>query len=141
MNKLCIGACAFIALSCASVPRQRAVNLVVATDGIADEFAAVWSAGVYAKIEQCKAKNLPTPEQRRDCLGVFAKSGDEVAALLSALVVAQSAVKAAAECEAKKAVDIPTDCILPQPGDWRVLVEKMINAWDDIRPLLKEIKQ
>ena len=50
---------------------------LVGVDIALEEAAKAWAAAVDAKIALCRAKDLPTPKAREDCLGIFAR-GKEV---------------------------------------------------------------
>lgn len=46
-----------------------------------DESAKIWEAAVQAAIKDCRSRGLETPEQRRECLGIFAE-GEKVIPVL-----------------------------------------------------------
>ncbi len=54
-----------------------AQKALVGVDIALEEAAKAWSSAVDAQIAVCRAKNLQTPKEREDCLGIFAR-GKEV---------------------------------------------------------------
>ncbi len=69
----------------------------------ADEAADLWAEGVDARISHCRAKDLPTPQARAECLGPWGK-GEEFSGELKELRDAYDvAATALAELEAAAA--------------------------------------
>lgn len=113
---------------CASA-KVTATRIVAASDIAADELADTWSAASDSRIAECRTKDLPTPEERAECLGPFKPAETQkVVAAIQALVVVQLAVKSAAECEELKA------CV--EKTDWRTLATEAAEAWAALKPYI-----
>lgn len=114
---------------CANTHKGRAVQLVMASDAIADEIAKSWSAGVDAQISHCKAAlgegDGVTNEQRAECMGIFGK-GDPLEAATQTLVSAQTTIKEAVKCEELKTC--------PEKVDWKALKDTVLDAWNALKP-------
>lgn len=129
---------------CANTPKGRAVQVVVASDGVADEFAEQWDDLAHARIDKCRAEGHETPDAREKCMGVFAKIKDEVAAAVETLVAAQMAIKLAVECESnplKMPAEALAKCGTDKAADWKALEAQVMNAVDAIRPIIQEIRK
>lgn len=63
-------------LACAPSIRDTATQVAVASKGIADQGAKTWVSYVDRQIEVCRAKELPTPQEREKCLGPAAKTNE-----------------------------------------------------------------
>lgn len=125
---------ALLAVSgCSGLGKRVAYQTVVVSDAAADELAEVWSGYVDRKIEECRKKGLETKEERRECLGAAAH-GDELEAALSALVLAQTAVKEAAKCE-----ELGVEC--KGKIDWLALASRVKEAWEAVKPYFEEAKK
>lgn len=143
-NIFAISLFAFVLSACASTHKGRAMQVVVASDGVADEMATQWDEQAHARIDKCRAEGHATAEDRTECMGVFAKIKDEVDAALAALVAAQMAIKLAVECESNP-LKMPDEfldrCVKDKKADWKALEAQVMEAWDTIRPLFQEIKE
>ena len=114
--------------------KSVAVNIVVASDVAADTLADAWSDGASVRIDECRALQLETPEERADCMGLFHPDEvDKVVAGLTLLVAVQMAVKEAAECEAL------STCL--QEVDWEALAEQAGAAWNALLPYVNAVKK
>lgn len=114
-------------VSCASTHKGRAVQLVMASDAIADEIAEGWEAGVDAQISHCQSTlgDAATSDQRADCMGIFGK-GKPLEAATQALVTAQIAIQEGVKCEALKTC--------PEQVDWKALKATVLDAWNTLLP-------
>lgn len=135
-----------ILLGCATSPRGRAVQFVMASDAMADEIADDWEPYVQESVDACRAK-LPgtpkdTPEGRAECMG-FAGEGEKLEAGLQALVVVQKAIELAVHCESNP-LQVPAEfmdkCVAGQKADWRDLLTQIMSAWNYIRPFYTAMK-
>jgi len=119
--------------ACAASARSTAATVVAASDATADTLAEVWSAASDARIDECRSQELPTPDERLACLGEFAPENTaKVIAAVQALVVAQLAVKAAAECETFQT------CL--EKPDWQALAREAREAWAALLPFARAVK-
>lgn len=121
-------------LSGCATARHNAALVVAASDVAADTLADGWSTASHLKVEECRAKDLPTPEERAECLGKF--HPDETQKVITAvetLVAAQLLVKTAAECEALDTCVTETD--------WKGLYDQVKAAWDAIKPYILAMKK
>jgi hypothetical protein len=132
----------FVAPGCASTPKGKATQLVVATDAGADAFADGWSAYVDGEIARCRAgAGGDTAESRAACLGK-AGEGEALEPLLEALVAAQLAVKIAVECEdnpLKVPAEFKAECV-DGNADWNALGAKVLDAWKAVQPFYEAMK-
>jgi hypothetical protein len=129
---------------CASTPKGRAVQVVVASDGIADEVAEQWAEKGHARIDKCRAEYHETEAARTECMGVFVTAKDELVVLLETLVAAQMAIKLAVECDSnplKMPKEFLTKCGTEKQADWKALYTQVMNAVEAIRPILQEIRK
>lgn len=63
-----------------------ATNVALSTvDVVLDTTAEEWEKAVLARVEECRAKDLKTVQEKKDCLG-FANESDEVSDAFSKLV-------------------------------------------------------
>jgi hypothetical protein len=117
---------------CANTHKGRAVQLVMASDAIADEIAQGWEVGVGAQIVHCQNTlgEESTSEQRADCMGIFGK-GEALEAATQALVTTQIAIQEAVKCEELKTC--------PQKVDWQALKTTMLETWNTLRPYYDSI--
>ena len=119
---------------CANTHKGRAVQLVMASDAVADEIAQSWEAGVDAQIQHCKATlgegEQVTSEQKEDCMGIFGK-GEPLEAATQALVTVQVSIQEAVKCEQLKTC--------PQKVDWKSLKATALDAWTALRPYYEAI--
>ena len=120
---------------CASSHKGRAIQLVMASDAVADEVAAGWSAGVDAQIEHCKTtlseEELASSEKKAECMGVFGK-GDALDAATQSLVTVQVTIQEAVKCEELKTC--------PKEIDWKALKESVLESWDTLKPYYEALK-
>lgn len=125
---------AFSLSGCAHGPKAVATNIVAASDAAADSLADSWAAAVRVQVEECRTKDLPTVQARKDCLGMFKPAETQkVIAAVQALVAVQTAVKAAAECEALDSCIADTD--------WAALASEVNEAWSAILPYVRAVKE
>jgi hypothetical protein len=119
---------------CANTNKGRAVQLVMASDAIADEVAGPWEAGVNAQIDHCKSTlgDESIKEKREECMGIFGK-GEGLEAATQTLVSTQTAIKEAVKCEELKTC--------PKQVDWAELKEAALNAWSALKPYYDAIKK
>ena len=114
---------------CADTSKGRALQLVMASDAVADEVAQAWEAGVDAQIEHCKEtlseEQLQDSQAKADCMGIFGK-GDGLEAATQALVTTQTAIAEAAKCEELKSC--------PKQIDWDKLKTEVLETWGALRP-------
>lgn len=135
--KVFIALLLFLVTACAHTgPKARAVQFVVASDGVADEVADGWKDNALARVDFCRKEGYAEAADREACMGKFTTTGDVLEALLEVLVTAQLAVKIAVACESeiKPAV---VECV---EADWPALEANLMEAWDGIRPLYQEMK-
>jgi hypothetical protein len=139
-----LGAALALSLTaCAASPREVALKVVTASDAVADELGATWELQVEKKIDECREQNLPTPEEREACLGIFAKT-EEAMAAVTALVAAQTAVVIAAQCEVDPkliAKEFKSKCVEGKEADWDALRDSVVSAWDALAPFVQAIKE
>lgn len=127
-----LSVCLFIG-ACATTPQGRATQLVVISDGVADEVSTQWDEQGHDRIVKCREEGHETPEARVECMGVFHAFKDTLEALLEGLIVAQTAVKLAVKCDSLESCkDEP---------DWKALEAKLLEAIAAIRPILQEIRK
>lgn len=124
---------ALVLSACASTPQGRATQLVVVSDGVADEVATQWDEHAHDRIAKCRAEEHTEKAARAECMGVFYKTKDELEALLKALILAQTAVKLAVKC------DSLAEC--KDDLDWKALEGQLREAVQAIRPILQEIRK
>lgn len=135
---------ALVFSACAITHKGRAIQLAVASDGVADEVALQWDKQGHARIDKCRAEGHETKEARGRCMGLYAILKDDVEAMLEALVAAQMAVRLAAECDSnplKVPVEFLDRCVEGEQADWKALAKQITVAWDAIRPLFQEIRK
>jgi hypothetical protein len=123
--------------ACATTPKQRAIQFVVASDAVADELGDGWGGYVDDEIARCRASlsdEADTPDEREKCLGYAAK-GDALELAMEALVVSQVAVEVAVTCESNP-LKVPKEFLhkCAEPADWQALEQGVFNAWQNIRP-------
>jgi len=120
---------------CASTHKGRAIQLVMASDAIADEVAAGWSAGIDAQIAHCKEtlseEDLTSPEKKAECMGIFGK-GDLLDAATQSLVTVQTSIKEAVKCEELKTC--------PKEVDWKALKASVLESWEALKPYYEAVK-
>jgi hypothetical protein len=120
---------------CASTHKGRAIQLVIASDAIADEIAAGWSAGVDAQIGHCQTTlspaDLSSPDRKAECMGIFGK-GAPLEAATQSLVTVQTAIKEAAKCEELKTC--------PKAIDWAALKTSVLASWEALKPYYEALK-
>lgn len=120
---------------CASSHKGRAIQLVMASDAIADEIAAGWSAGADAQIEHCKSTlsedDLASPEKKAECMGIFVK-GDVLETATQSLVTVQTTIKEAVKCEELKTC--------AQEVDWETLKNSVMDSWAALKPYYEALK-
>ncbi len=123
-----------IHLSGCAGAKSIATGLVAASDLAADKLANDWDAALDERIDECRAKNLETPEERKDCLGKLnPEETDKAIAAVKVLIAAQGAVKVAAECEELSSCAKETD--------WATLAAQVKEAWEAIRPYVQAMKE
>lgn len=119
---------------CANTHKGRAVQLVMASDAIADELATAWESGVDAQIEHCKTtlseEDLASSEKKAECMGIFGK-GDGLEAATQTLVSTQLTIKEAVKCEELKTC--------PKEVDWQALKSTALDAWNALKPYYQAI--
>jgi hypothetical protein len=120
---------------CASSHKGRAIQLVMASDAIADEVAAGWSAGVDAQIEHCKStlseEDLASSEKKAECMGVFGE-GEGLEAATQSLVTVQTTIKEAVKCEELKTC--------AKEVDWAELKTSVMDSWTALKPYYEALK-
>lgn len=117
---------------CANTHKGRAVQLVMASDAIADEIATTWEAGVNAQIDHCKTTlgDDSSQEKREECMGIFGK-GEGLEAATQTLVSAQTTIKEAVKCEELKTC--------PKEVDWQSLKATALDSWAALKPYYEAI--
>lgn len=120
---------------CASSHKGRAIQLVMASDAIADEIAAGWSAGVDAQIGHCKStlseEDLTSSEKKAECMGIFGK-GEPLEAATQSLVTVQTTIQEAVKCEELKTC--------PKEVDWKELKASVLESWEALKPYYDALK-
>ncbi len=135
MQRLILGF-SILSLGCVGCANAKhtATTIAAASDLTADTLAESWDGLSNAQIEHCRAQGLETSEEREECLGDFTpKVTDKIIAAVKVLVAAQTAVKAAAECEELKS------CI--ESPDWAQLAKDLKAAWDALLPYVQKAKE
>lgn len=137
-----------MAMGCAATPKGRATQLVVASDGAADEISAGYESYVDAKVAECDAKLDPetnTKEDAKDCMGMASSDeGKRLLKMMEVLVAAQLAIKIAIECESnplKVPKEFKTKCIDGQKADWKALAASLISAWEGLAPFFEAVRK
>lgn len=126
---------------CAATPKARALQTAIVTKQVMDEFAVGWETYVDHKIAECRAQDLPTPDERRECLG-FAARTDEVVIAASLVVTAQEAIYVAAKCETPDpATSFELTCPEAEEFTWKDLSDDLLGAWERMRPIIVELKK
>lgn len=114
---------------CANTNKGRAVQLVMASDAIADEIANAWEIGVDAQIDHCKStlseEELQDKQSKTNCMGIFGK-GENLEATVQTLVSVQTVIKEAVKCEELKTCT--------QEVDWSELKATVLDAWGALKP-------
>lgn len=120
---------------CASSHKGRAIQLVMASDAIADEVAAGWSAGADAQIEHCKStlseEDLASAEKKTECMGIFA-NGEGLETAMQSLVTVQTTIKEAVKCEELKTC--------AKEVDWAELKTSVMDSWAALKPYYEALK-
>ncbi len=121
---------------CANANKGRAVQLVMASDAIADEIATAWETGVDAQINHCKStlseEELQDKQAKSDCMGIFG-NGEGLDAAVQTLVSTQTVIKEAVKCEELKTC--------AQEVDWDELKGSVLAAWSALKPYYDAIKK
>lgn len=74
MKKLILVASLVLPIGCAGSVHQTATRVATASKGVVDVGGNGWAAYVDRQIEHCRAKQLPTPDDRAACLGPAAEA-------------------------------------------------------------------
>jgi hypothetical protein len=146
MKKLTIIVALTVGSGCATAKRT-ATQLVIASDGAADELSIGWEAYVDAQIVRCsnelQGTERDTKEGRKECMGLAAK-GEALETGLEALVAAQSAVKIAVECDSNPLgtpAEFKAECVDGAKADWAALLGGLKTAWDNLKPYYSAMKE
>ena len=134
MKKIAPVLISFFICGCASTNKGRAAQLVVVSDGVADEIANGWKPFRHSQVDHCRAI-LPDDSSENDrieCLGVAAKE-DELEAIIQSLIAIQVSIKEAVKCE-----DLKT---CPSKIDWKELLLEIEKTWNDLRPFLQAVRE
>jgi len=136
-----------VSLGCASTPKGKAIQLVVASDAAADEISTGYEAYVEAKVAECDAKLDPeknTKEDAKDCLGIASSDdGKRLLKVMESLVAVQLAIKIAVECESNP-LKVPeafrANCIDGQKADWGALAASLTSVWQELAPFFEAVR-
>ena len=136
MKKLLIIPLLALVAGCSGLQKRTAVEVIVATDHLADEIADEWSARVKEQIAECR-EALPsaaTPDERLECLGDFhPERTKELIIVVRTLVKVQNATKDAAECEELRTCAEETD--------WAALALEAKASWNDLKPFVETLRK
>lgn len=130
--RYCATALTCVLAGCAATPRTRAMQAVVVTDALADVASDGWAGFVDSEIARCQALDLPSPQERVDCLGPAA-DGEALAGAVASLVIVQRAIHAAVVCEESDSCAQPTNWAR-LAAEAAVVLKDVRAAWEAVRP-------
>ena len=121
------------ASGCATTPKGRAAELVVVTDGVADQLAAKWEPFVDDQIDHCRSTlgDDVTEEQRAECMGIAGKGKETLEVAIQTLITVQIGIKEGVKCEELKTC--------PKEINWEELLAEIGKAWNDLKPFVAAI--
>lgn len=97
-------------------------RMMVKAERVLEAGSSQWDSQVDKKIEECRAKDLPTPEARAECVGETKKINDEIV---------EPAVTAAVAALRAYWIGV---AVGEDPKELRRHIDNFIDAIDDLPP-------